>query len=288
MKILVTGATGFIGNYLINELIKNKDLTIIATSRSKTKAKKYSWYSKVTYIEYEIIESNTTNLFKYFMKPDLVIHLAWDNLSNYNDLTHIEKNLLNHYSFLKNIIENGLLNLSCIGTCLEYGLQNGELSEDFVTNPITTYGLAKDSLRKFLQSLQNEYTFNLKWIRLFYMYGEGQSPNSLYSQLNSSIINKKTFNMSKGDQVRDYLDINQVVKNIIQISLQNKVLGIINCASGIPITILDFIKKILLIKKSNLSLNIGYYDYPKYEPFSFWADTKKLNMIIKENIESRN
>ena len=97
LKILVTGASGFIGNHLIKELLKNTNHEIIATSRDIEKAKKYEWFSRVKYISYDLNSQEELNLFEYFDKPDKIIHLAWDGLPNYNDLIHIEKNLFNNY-----------------------------------------------------------------------------------------------------------------------------------------------------------------------------------------------
>lgn len=112
MKILVTGATGFIGNYVISELLK-LDYHIIATSTDIEKAKNFFWYSMIDYIPFDISTQTNINLMEYFNFPDLVIHLAWSNLPNYNDEIHTNVNLPNQILFLDNLIHNGLKNLYC-------------------------------------------------------------------------------------------------------------------------------------------------------------------------------
>ena len=288
MKILITGATGFIGNHLIKELLKNKNNEIIATSRYIEKAKKYEWFSRVKYISYDLNSQEELNLFEYFDKPDKVIHLAWDGLPNYNDLIHIEKNLFNNYNFIKNIISNGLKDITITGTCFEYGLINGCLNEELKTNPSNSYGIAKDSLRKFVEELKKQYDFNYKWIRLFYMYGEGQGEKSLIALLDKAIQNgEKEFNMSGGEQLRDYLHIQEVVSKISKIALQNKIDNqVINCCSGKPISIRRFVENYLNEKNYSMKLNLGYYPYPTYEPMAFWGDNTKIDLIKKEKDES--
>lgn len=283
MKVLVTGATGFIGNHLINELLKDSDNEIIATSRDIEKAKKYDWYQKVQYKSYDLDSKEDLNLFEYFDKPDKMVHLAWDGLPNYTDLIHIEKNLFNNYKFIKNLVVNGLKDITITGTCFEYGMVNGCLSEDLQTNPSNSYAIAKDSLRKFIEELKKQFEFNYKWIRLFYMYGEGQSEKSLIALLNKAIQNgEKEFNMSAGEQLRDYLHIKEVAFNILKISMQNKIENqIINCCSGKPISIRKFVENYLYEKNYTIKLNLGYYHYPNYEPIAFWGDTTKLNESIK-------
>src|SRR5258705_10530000 len=151
-KILVTGATGFIGNYVISELIKknsDNDLTIIATSAHSSKAKDFPWIKDVEYIPLDLQQFNTTiNYFDFFEKPDVMIHLGWEGLTNYKDSFHLEDNLPRHFSFLKNMIENGLRDLSVSGTCLEYGMQQGRLSEELASMPTVPYAIAKNELRK--------------------------------------------------------------------------------------------------------------------------------------------
>ena len=153
MKILVTGANGFLGSNLIEYLIK-LDVKIIATSRNLETAKNKSWYSnsEVNFIEYNFNRLNDTeeNLFEYFEKPDLLINLAWEGLPNYNNVSHFENNLFHQFQFIKNLIDNGLKNINITGTCLEYGLRNGVLNEDLPTNPQNCYAIAKDSLRRML------------------------------------------------------------------------------------------------------------------------------------------
>lgn len=281
MKILVTGATGFIGSSLINELIQSNKFEIIATSRDQQKAKQSVWFEKVKYLPYDLEKLTYDNLYKYFDKPDLLIHLAWDNLCDYSDLAHIEKNFFYHYRFLKNMLENGLKDLTVTGTCLEYGMQNGCLSEEQSANPSTPYAIAKDTLRKYLKELQKTLPFDYRWIRLFYMYGEGQAKRSLISLLDKAIQNNdERFNMSGGEQLRDYLHISEVVKNIIQISNQKIYINeVINCCKGEPVSIRSFVEEYLKKHNSALELNLGYYPYPNYEPMAFWGDNTKLKKI---------
>ena len=279
MKILVTGATGFIGNHLINELLKNKSFNLIVTSRNIDKAKKFDWFNKVKYVEYDLNNNTKKDLYDFFDRPDKVLHLSWEGLPNYKDLIHIEKNLINHYRFIKNLIEGGLKDITITGTCFEYGMQNGCLSENINLSPSNSYAIAKDTLRKFIVELNKECNFSYKWIRLFYMYGKGQSEKSLISLLDKAIENgDKEFNMSGGEQIRDFLHIREIVKNIVLIANQKQYTNqAINCCSGEPISIRSLVENYLREKDYSLKLNLGFYPYPNYEPMAFWGDNSKLN-----------
>ena len=178
------------------------------------------------------------------------------------------------------MVDNGLQNLVVTGTCFEYGMKEGCLSEDMESDPQNPYALAKDRLRKFLEELQRQKPFTLQWIRLFYMYGKGQNPNSLLSQLENALDRgDRAFNMSAGEQLRDYLPIEKVAEYIVKIALQSKVNGIINCCSGVPIKVKDLVKNYLKAKNKKIELNLGYYPYPDYEAMAFWGDDNKLKKI---------
>jgi dTDP-6-deoxy-L-talose 4-dehydrogenase (NAD+) len=280
MKILVTGATGFIGNYVVGELLKN-NCQVIATSLQEEKAKVAAWFSQVKYIPFNLQDFNdNTNYFAFFGEPEAMIHLAWEGLPNYKETFHTEINLPRHLAFLTNLVRNGLSNLSVTGTCFEYGMKEGCLSEDMVCEPANPYAIAKNVLRIQLEGLQSRLSFNFKWIRLFYMYGQGQSVKSLISQLEMALEhNEPQFNMSGGEQVRDFLPVEEVGANIVSIALQNKVQGIINCCSGKPVTVRSFVEDYLKAKNKSISLNLGYYPYTDYEPMKFWGDTTKLKLI---------
>jgi len=279
-RVLVTGATGFIGHYVIEALLKAGH-TVIATSSNEAKAKEKSWFQKVHYISFDLKQfEQNTNYQKYFDNPDTVIHLAWEGLPNYKATFHTEENLPRHFAFLKNLVMNGQKDITVTGTCFEYGMQQGCLSEAMEAEPANPYAIAKDTLRRQMQDLQTLADFQLKWVRLFYMWGAGQNPNSLLSQLDRALENGDTvFNMSGGEQVRDFLPVEKVAAYIVAIALQQKVSGIINCCSGRPVKVKDFVTDYLKAKGKTITLNLGYYSYPDFEPMEFWGDINKLKII---------
>lgn len=281
-KILVSGATGFIGRHLIEQLL-DYDVEIIATSvETKDQLNKIEWLDRVHYLQYDL-NSNNSGLFEFFAKPDQIIHLAWEGLPHYTQQFHLEKNLPLNFQFLKTLALEGLKKISVIGSCFEYGMQEGALNEEMETYPSNPYGKAKDLLRKQLQELKIELGFDFNWYRLFYVYGKGQNPNSLLSSLETALKNNaSSFNMSPGDQIRDFIPIEEAVDIIARLSLKETECGIVNCCSGIPVTVKDKVNEYLLERGKSIKLNLGHYPYSKLEPFAFWGDTTKLNKVLKE------
>lgn len=280
MKILVTGAAGFIGSHVIDDLLKHGHQVIAVDIALDLFAGK-PWENKVRSIACDIYSPENAQLL-LAEKPELVIHLAWAGLPNYKELFHIEENLPQNYNFLKSMVRGGIRRLLVAGTCFEYGLQNGELSEDAPTFPVTPYGLAKDSLRKFLIELQKHESFDLQWCRFFYLYGKGQNSRSLFSQLDKAIENgDKVFNMSGGEQLRDYLPVERVAEIVRMTAESPEVGGVINCCSGKPVSIRSMVENHIKEKGADISLNLGYYPYADYEPMAFWGSGRNLKRIMK-------
>ena len=280
-KVLVTGATGFIGEHVVEALLE-KGFHVIATSKNEDKARLRPWFNSVKYIAFDLAQlDDSINYFEYFGSPDLMLHLAWEGLPNYKNEFHITENLPRHFAFLKNMIQHGLKDLSVSGTCFEYGMQEGCLTETMDCFPDNPYAIAKNKLRLALEDLLKENDFNFKWVRFFYMYGPGQNPKSLIAQLDKALENNDAaFNMSGGEQIRDFLPVNLIANYFIQIATQNEIQGIINCCSGQPISVKDFVVNYLRLKNKNIELNLGYYPYADYEPMQFWGDDTKLKKII--------
>lgn len=280
MKVLVTGASGFIGRHLIASLLKTSH-SVVASSTSALKASKFEWFPNVRFIEYRITEAyDDRDLYAFFEEPDVLIHLAWDGLPDFKGIHHLEWNLPSHLNFIGNLINNGLTDLTVTGTCLEYGMVEGELNETMPPKPVVNYAIAKDRLRQSIELLGSTVALDFKWVRLFYMYGEGQHPKSLIPQLEQALQKgDPEFNMSGGEQIRDYLPVSEVGKLLCRIGLQSEVTGIINCCSGKPISVKQFVETYLSSKGSNIRLNLGVYPYPDYEPMAFWGSTYKMKTI---------
>lgn len=280
MNIIITGATGFIGQHVI-PLLLAEGHSITAIVRNELRAKKFIWSDDVHFIIQDIHADFVCD--NSYEDHDTLIHLAWSGLPNYTSLFHFEENLPKEYLFIKKMVDLGVKNVLVTGTCFEYGMQSGQLSEDLLTKPDNAYGYAKDSLRRQLQFLQTNTDFNLTWARLFYLFGDGQAESSLYPKLKESIENgDKVFNMSGGEQIRDFQSVEQAADQIIRLALAEKNLGVINACSGTPITVRNLVENWISENKWDITLNLGHYPYPEYEPMRFWGDRERLNSILAE------
>ena len=274
MKIAVTGATGFIGRHVLSELARHS-IEVVAVARTLSAVNLVALNVETVRLD---MADPPDKAFDRLGRPDVLIHLAWGGLPNYRSLHHFEQELPMQYRFLSRLVCSGLAGLVVAGTCFEYGMQSGELSEAMDARPNNPYGFAKDTLRRQLEYLRKSQPFALTWTRLFYLYGDGQAESSLLPQLQRAVEQgHEVFNMSGGEQLRDYLSVNDVARNLVMLALNKADIDIVNICSGKPVSVRKLVEGWIEENGWKIKLNLGHYPYPDYEPLAFWGDRRKLN-----------
>ena len=268
-KVLVTGANGYIGRNVINYLL-DSNIDVVAVDISLNK------------IEINIFE-NTDYLFSNLQNVGICIHLAWRNGFVHNSITHLEDISL-HYKFLKKIHEFGIKNINVIGTMHEIGYWEGEVANDTTTNPISFYGIAKNSLRQSLKILEDsDKELLIKWLRVFYIQGDDRNNNSIFSKiLQKEEEGAKTFPFTTGENKYDFINISILAEMISKAALQTKVTGIINCCSGKPVSLKEKVESFL--KENNLKIKLEYGVFPdrSYDSPAIWGNNDTISKIMKK------
>ncbi|MDH1550286.1 MULTISPECIES: NAD(P)-dependent oxidoreductase [Pseudomonas] len=285
LHVLVTGATGFVGRHLVAELLA-RGCRVRALARDVERARGMAWFDKVEFVAGDLQLADAAAVASWVDGIDALAHLAWPGLPNYQALFHLEQNLMADYRFIKHAVEAGVRQVLVTGTCFEYGMQSGPLDEQCPARPTNPYGLAKHSLHQFLQALQLHQPFTLQWARLFYLYGQGQNPNSLLAGLDRAIDSgEASFAMSGGEQLRDFQPITDAARQLAGVLHCREFSGVVNCASGQPVAVRSLVEQRLRERGASLSLNLGYYPYPTHEPMAFWAVTDHLQRMLQSTIE---
>jgi dTDP-6-deoxy-L-talose 4-dehydrogenase (NAD+) len=157
-----------------------------------------------------------------------------------------EKNidcLIGSLNLAKGAIRAGIRRFIGIGTCFEYDLNFGNLSINTPLKPTTPYAAAKAELYKLLSQLLSSQSIEFSWCRLFYLYGEGEDERRLVSYIHKQLSKCEKVELSSGKQIRDFLDVAEVGRIIVDVSMGSQH-GPINICSGIPITVRQLAEKI--------------------------------------------
>ena len=253
--IFITGSEGFIGKNLVNYLKKLKKYKIYALTKNKLKNTKI-----ITYIKGNL----KSDFSKYFKNTDVIIHCAAKGVYGKTSKKKIYKtNFNDSLEFLKRAKRANIINWLILGTSGEYGVvKRGPMTIKNKLKPINHYGKSKVKFFLKLKKINSQIKAKILYLRLFHVYGKYEAAGRLYPSLINSINQKKSFSMTDGLEIRDFISVIDAVKKIeksIKIfeSKKKSFIKIAHVSNGKPIKVIDFVKKILLQRKSNIKLNVG-------------------------------
>ena len=276
MKILVTGANGYIGRHVVKSLIdKNNEVIAcdVVTEDVDVRADRRNL---------NLFELPEGNVFEQIGSPDVCLHMAWRNGFVHNSPTQMG-DLSVHYKFLTALIDGGLKQLAVMGSMHEVGYWEGAIDENTPCNPLSMYSIAKDSLRRAMQLYTKQKEVVFQWLRGYYVLGDDKHNNSIFCKLLlAAEEGKKTFPFTSGKNKYDFITVNELADQISATVMQKEVAGIINCCSGNPVSLADRVEQ--FIKDNNLKIKLDYGAFPDrpYDSPCIYGDATKINQILSK------
>jgi len=271
-RVLVTGAGGFIGKHLCKALFK-EDATVVGLVRSEIDSK-YLSEQYVVDISSEIYVRQIINE----VKPEYVVHLASNKSRGDNPRTYSEayrNNLIGSLNII-NACQNNhmLLKFVTLGSSDEYGKLRVPFKETEKEAPINAYGASKLAVTELLKTLARSNGFSSVILRPSIVYGPGQDDSMFLPALIRALVAGNSFDMSLGEQTRDFVYVDDLVQAIIQALLAPSLCGdVINISSATPIRI-DALAKMtanILGKGAEELLKFGAKDYRTSDVMQYWA-----------------
>lgn len=274
MKVLVTGANGYIGQGVAKALVQNK-INAVATDFAVNHV--CDGIEKMPGNIFEI-----ENPYEYFGKPDILLHLAWRDGFKHNSENHI-LDLSAHYEFIKKMIDAGVKRVCIMGSMHEIGFYEGSIDEDTPCNPMSLYGIAKNTLRSAVQLYAKEKNVEFIWLRGYYIVGNTEYGCSIFSKITEAVKEGKTeFPFTTGQSQYDFLDYDIFCEQVVKASVQNEELGIINCCSGYPQKLADVVEKFIAGMGYNIVLKYGVFPERAYDSKAVWGDDSKIKRIMSK------
>lgn len=272
MKILVTGANGYLGQGIVKRLLDMGN-EVVATD-----------------FDIDCVDQRARSLacdlfsiddpYHYFGEPDVLLHLAWrDGFIHYSD-EHI-RCLPQHYQFIKKMTESSIERIVVMGSMHEIGFFEGAVNEETPCNPQTPYGIAKNSLRLLTQMLCKQKSKEYLWLRGFYIVGNSQYGSSIFSKLyTAEKENKKEFPFTMGQNQYDFIDYEEFCFQVACAVSQSKILGIVNICSGKPETLADRVENFIKENHFEIKLKYGVFKEREYDSKAIWGDNTKISHIM--------
>lgn len=241
-KILITGASGYIGEHILSSIIK-ENVDIYSVTRNPQKIKHQE---KINVVYTNDIFNENADWWESKLKSiDTIIHLAWyaepgKYLNSLENVSCLEGSI----RLAKAAVNAGVRRFIGIGTCFEYDCDRKVLNTDTPLKPTTIYSSTKVALYYTLKELFKISKIEFVWCRIFYLYGGyNEDKRRLVPYIKESIKNNSYIYLSSGNQIRDFMHVRDAASEITAISLSNYC-GAINICSGEPITVKQIANRI--------------------------------------------
>lgn len=273
LKILVTGANGYLGQGIVRSILNNGHC-VIATDFN-------------TQFVDERAERIVCNLFEvdnpysFFGEPDVLLHLAWrDGFVHYSS-AHID-DLPKHYAFIKKMVDGGIQQVAVMGSMHEIGFFEGSINESTPCHPTTPYGIAKNALRDLTQMICKQKNIVFQWLRGYYIVGNSKFGSSIFSKITAAVDEGKTeFPFTLGQNQYDFIDYPDFCAQVAAVVGQKNEQGIINICSGKPEKLADRVERFIKENDYRIKLQYGAFPDRPYDSKAIWGNDTKIRKIME-------
>ena len=271
MKILVTGANGFIGKHCLKKL-ENLDCEIHAISTKDIES-----YNNIFWHKLDLFDFQATGDLLKSTKPTHLLHLAWNTehgkfWSSPENLEWLKSSI----NLLEVFKEASGKRIVTTGTCAQFTWNDDLISEmKTLRNAATAYGQSKNALQEFTFSYSKINKLSSAWAYIYFLYGPGENKNRLVPLVIKKLLNSESVETTAGTQIRDFIYVEDAADALIKLLLSD-LEGSINIASGEENTLKDILKEIENQINSDNLIKYGSLQISENEPKIILADTKKL------------
>ena len=270
-RVLVTGASGFIGRRVLGPLL-DLGYEVHGVSYGRTTSGRL-----VTVHAANLLDRGAREALIDSVRPTHLLHLAW-----YAETGAFWTSPLNlswtaaTLELTKYFRERGGERAAIAGTCAEYDWTHGWCSEiSTPCAPATLYGAAKDATRRVTLAYGTATGLEVAWGRIFNLYGPDEDPGRLVTSVTRSLLLGQEARTSHGEQIRDFSHVEDVARALVSL-LDSEVIGAVNIASGEPVRIRTVVEILGALTGASHLLRIGALPAPTNDPPLLVADVRRL------------
>jgi nucleoside-diphosphate-sugar epimerase len=249
-RVLVTGGTGFIGSHLVKRLLDDQHEVAVLTRDAADPERATRVPAPTTLVEGDVRDPDAVRDALDAVAPDWVFHaagavMAGGKAASAQDIAEV--NLFGTVHLLDELRSRVLEACVLIGDAFEYGPANGQVSERRTCAPTTLDGVAKLGATLYAQQLSRDAGLPAVVVRLFSVYGVGDSPRRLVPQVVERALDERPILLTRPHIVRDYVFIDDVMDLLVAVApaaarLQG---AIVNGGSGTAVTLGDIVDTVL-------------------------------------------
>jgi len=273
-RVLVTGATGFIGRFTLPRLLA-LGYEVHATAPGLVGA---SMPKEIHWHDADLLDNHQAAALMATVRPTHLLHLAWYTVpgryqTSVENLRWVQASLF----LVEHFLQWGGRRVAVAGTCAEYDWREGGCKENSTPlEPADLYSVSKHALHIMLASSSKQMDFSLAWGRVFFLYGPFEHPKRLVASVISSLLNNEFARCTVGDQERDFLHVDDVADGLVAL-LDSTVEGPVNIASGEAVAVREIISALGRLLGHEELLGFGALPKPPGEQPIVVADVDRLS-----------
>jgi nucleoside-diphosphate-sugar epimerase len=242
MKVIVTGASGYIGRHTLSPLLDSGCEVYAISQRSNVD---FDWPRGVRVLTLDLFDDAARQKAFAEISAHWLLHLAW--YAEHGKFWEAQENiawLSLSIRMLGEFAQHGGQRVVVSGTCAEYRW-DGEPCREASTplEPRSLYGLCKVTLFRFLQAAAPRLRLTFAWGRIFLLYGSTESEGRLIAATARALLEGRPALCTHGEQIRDFLHVEDVARALVRI-LTSTVNGPVNIGSGEPISIAQAVSEL--------------------------------------------
>lgn len=280
MRVLITGAAGFIGAELVRRALSGGHEVVALMRPGADRRRLLGVESGLRVAECDLSDPVAVTRTVAEARPELCVHLAWRGSPGVG--REAEANvgaLIASLQLVRALRAVGCRRFVATGTCFEYADMDTAHVEGEPAAPRDLYSLAKSASLTLCSELCRLGGISMAWPRVFYTYGPREDPRRLVSSVIVGLLEGRTVPTTAGAQIRDYLHVEDVAGAILAVAL-SPLTGPVNVASGSPVSVRDVVDTLgRLIGRPEL-LRIGELAYRSNEPMTIKADVGMLRRSV--------
>ena len=274
-EVIVTGAGGYIGPHLVHGLVE-RGYSVTALVRPGS----VPHIDPRARVEHCDVLHDPTVVERIAAAEGLV-HLAWQDGFVHNSPAHMEQ-VSAHFRLLTAVAARGVRRIVALGTMHEVGYWEGAITASTPTNPLSAYGIAKDALRRALPLAIGDSS-SFSWARCFYIYGDDRRSQSVFSRLVSAHeAGQKIFPFTSGQNKYDFIRVEELGRQLAALYARPDVTGVVNCCSGVPVSLGDQVQRFIDENELDLTLEYGAYPDRAYDSPAVWGDAAQIQQILQQ------